>query len=110
MGALSLAQTSRVILKYGSWSIPQGIKQGIFLLPKKWGKLLDKQGAAWIAGYAALPQLSANYNPNIALRVVRLMCLWNLQTLGYIVPIYLESRTINVFSGSNPRARISLIF
>ena len=50
LGALSFAQTSLVILKYGSWSIPQGIRHGMFLFPKIWGKVDDKQGAAWIAG------------------------------------------------------------
>ena len=63
-----------------------------------------------MAGYAAFPQLSENYSPKIAFRVVRLMCLWKRHTFGYIVPIYLESRIMNVFSGSKPSVRISLMF
>lgn len=109
-GALSLPQTSLVILKYGSWSIPQGMRQGMFLLPKMCGKVDDRQGAAWMAGYAALPQQSLKSIPKMAFKVLMLMCFWNLQTLGYIVPIYSESMKIKVFSGSNPKARMSLIF
>ena len=33
-GTFNLPQTSLVIRKYGSWSIPQGIRQGMFLFPK----------------------------------------------------------------------------
>lgn len=62
-----------------------------------WGKVDDKQGAAWIAGYAALPQQSLNYIPKMAFNVLMLICFWNLQTFGYIVPIYYESINIKVF-------------
>ena len=60
LGALILLQTSLAILKYGSWSIPHGIKHGIFSFPNICGKLDDRHGAASTAGYEALPQLSAN--------------------------------------------------
>lgn len=63
-----------------------------------------------MAGYAAFPQQSLNYIPNMAFNVLILMCFWNLHTFGYIVPIYYESINMKVFSGSNPRAKISLMF
>jgi hypothetical protein len=57
-----------------------------------------------------LPQLSEKFNPKIAFKVFMLICFWNRQILGYICPIYSLSIKINVFSGSNPKAIISLIF
>ncbi len=63
-----------------------------------------------MAGYAALPQQSLKSIPKMALRVLMLMCFWNLHTFGYIVPMYSESMKKKVFSGSNPSARISFMF
>lgn len=49
LGYFSFWATSRVRRKYGSWSIAQGIKQGILdTVPKIWGKEFEKDGAAWI--------------------------------------------------------------
>jgi len=51
LGSLSFSATSRVILKYGSWSIPQGIKQRISdRSPKICLNEVQNDGAAWIAG------------------------------------------------------------
>merc|ERR1712062_191573 len=53
---LSVGATSRVIRKYGSWSIAQGIRHVMsFRLPKMKGKLELKLGTAWTAGNIILP-------------------------------------------------------
>ena len=51
-----------------TWSIAQGIRQGIFLrLPNIIGKDVLNDGAACTAGNAIFPMLSVSTNPNIAL-------------------------------------------
>ena len=58
-GYLSLTATSRVSRKYGSWSMAQGMRQGILETePKIWGKELEKEGAAWMDAKWILPILS----------------------------------------------------
>jgi hypothetical protein len=59
---------SRVILKYGSWSIAAGIKQGTVLRsPKMCGNELLKAGAACTGGKANLPTLSDSLKPKMPL-------------------------------------------
>ena len=58
-GYLSLTATSRVSRKYGSWSIAQGMRQGMLdCVPKIWGKEWEKEGAAWMDAKWILPMLS----------------------------------------------------
>ena len=58
-GYLSLTATSRVSRKYGSWSIAQGMRQGMLdSVPKIWGKELEKEGAAWMEAKWIFPMLS----------------------------------------------------
>jgi hypothetical protein len=46
-------------LTYGSWSMAQGIKQGMSCFsPKIWGNELENEGAAWTATKWYLPMLS----------------------------------------------------
>jgi len=54
---------SRVRRKYGSWSMAQGINEGISLVldssfPKMWGKDEAKEVAPWIAAKWYFPTLS----------------------------------------------------
>lgn len=59
LGYLSFAATSRVRRKYGSWSIAQGIRHGMFeAVPNICGKELEKEGAAWMEAKWILPMLS----------------------------------------------------
>lgn len=46
-------------LTYGSWSIAQGIKQGISVLsPKIWGNEFENDGVAWIEAKWNIPTFS----------------------------------------------------
>lgn len=45
-GTFNFSQWSLVILKYGSWSIPYGTRQGTILFPKIWGNEDETEGAA----------------------------------------------------------------
>ena len=68
----SLWATSRVIRKYGSWSIAHGMRQGIVVSsPKIWGKLVGKEGAACTAGKACLPMFAESSKPKIPLTCPR---------------------------------------
>jgi hypothetical protein len=59
LGYLSFCATSRVRRKYGSWSIAQGMRQGILdTSPNIFGNELENEGAAWIAAKWILPMLS----------------------------------------------------
>ena len=64
----SLGATSLVIRKYASWSIAQGIRQGIRAAPLRgtW-KVDEKAGQACTAGKELLPMLSEPVKPKIAL-------------------------------------------
>lgn len=64
MGYFSFEATSLVILKYGSWSIAQGIRQAMSPLgPNICGKVLEKEGAAWIETKCNFPILSLSLKP-----------------------------------------------
>jgi len=67
-------------------------------------------GAACIAGYAILPELSDSLTPKIPLSWLKLTCYWNFTTFLYIFPTYSVSRNMKVFLISNPHAIISLAF
>mmetsp|Transcript_56810 Transcript_56810/g.126862 ORF Transcript_56810/g.126862 Transcript_56810/m.126862 type:complete len:228 (+) Transcript_56810:584-1267(+) len=84
----SLWATSRVIRKYGSWSIAHGMRQGIVVSsPKIWGKLVGKEGAACTAGKACLPMFAESSKPKIPLTwlYVTAFCIFTM--LGYILPM-----------------------
>jgi hypothetical protein len=54
--------------KYASWSMAQGMRQGIFVDPLSgMEKVMGKEGAAWIAGNDDCPMLLLPWNPKIAL-------------------------------------------
>ena len=60
--------TSLVSLKYGSWSMAHGIKQGISVLfAKISGNVLENEGAAWTEGKWYFPMESLSVNPNVDL-------------------------------------------
>lgn len=60
--------TSRVMRKYGSWSMAHGMRQRMSLRsPKMWGKDVGKAGAACVAGKEILPMLSSPLRPKMAL-------------------------------------------
>lgn len=63
----SRGATSRVMRKYGSWSMAQGMRQRMSLRsPNIWGKDVGKAGAACVAGKDILPMLSSPFRPNMA--------------------------------------------
>ncbi len=67
-GKFKRGATSRVIRKYGSWSMAHGIRQGYSCLifsPKINGNDELRLGAAWIAGKAILPIQSLSVKPKI---------------------------------------------
>mmetsp|Transcript_8685 Transcript_8685/g.36198 ORF Transcript_8685/g.36198 Transcript_8685/m.36198 type:complete len:207 (+) Transcript_8685:115-735(+) len=62
----SLGATSRVIRKYGSWSMAQGMRHCMSVRPlNRIGKAEGKLGAAWMAGKENFPMLSLSTNPKI---------------------------------------------
>lgn len=57
---------SRVIRKYGSWSIAHGMRHRSRLpAPNKWGNESGKDGAAWMAGKPIWPILDSFVNPKM---------------------------------------------
>ena len=68
LGYLSFWATSRVNLKYGSWSIAHGIKHGTSPFgPNMWGNVFENDGAAWTQTKCNFPTLSLSLNPKQAL-------------------------------------------
>ena len=64
--------TSRVMRKYGSWSMAHGIRHGTFCWPaivasKTCGKDDENDGAACTAGKACLPMLTESSKPKMPL-------------------------------------------
>jgi len=54
--------------KYASWSMAQGMRQGILVAPfSGMGKVIGKDGAACVAGNEDCPMLLLPWNPKIAL-------------------------------------------
>ena len=62
----SRTATSRVIRKYGSWSMAHGIMQRSRREPSTRGNDDENDGAAWIAGNACWPMFESSENPKIA--------------------------------------------
>ena len=57
-----------VILKYGSWSMAQGMRHLMSLrCPNMWGKVVGKDGAACTAGNATCPMLDSPLKPKMPL-------------------------------------------
>jgi len=81
-GKFKRGATSRVIRKYGSWSIAHGIRQGYSCLsfsPKINGNDELTLGAAWIAGKAIFPIQSLSVKPKIPIWInIILLKWWNL--------------------------------
>lgn len=53
----------------------QGMRQGTLRTSANmWGKIVEKDGAAWMAQNAALPTLSSSVSPKIFLTWLMLTC------------------------------------
>ncbi len=63
----------------------QGMRQRTLLLrPKMCGNELEKEGAAWTAGYAYLPMLSESVKPKMALTCDVVTHFWIFTMFGYM--------------------------
>lgn len=84
-GYLSLGATSRVILKYGSWSMAHGMRQWTSVRsPKMCGKAHANEGAACTAGNDHFPMQSDDANPKIDSAVVAVTILAMRRIVGYM--------------------------
>merc|ERR1719198_2477416 len=84
--------TSRVMRKYGSWSMAHGIRHGTFCCAgidasKMCGKDDENDGAACTAGKACLPMLTESSKPKMPLTWLYVTAFWILRMLGYIEPM-----------------------
>eukprot|EP00962_Isochrysis_galbana_P028988 scaffold9221_cov118-Isochrysis_galbana.AAC.2 len=84
----SRGATSRVMRKYGSWSIAHGMRHGMSeRLPKISGKDDGNEGAACTAGKACLPMLHESSKPKIPRTWLYVTAFCMRRMFGYIDPI-----------------------